>query len=100
MYTIDYMFFIPSILFTILIVLLNIRFDAKERFFLLSTVLAFIVMISQFILLNLISIDILKSLTHLIVLIIYSGIIIFQVCNKFSSGKPKKTQKKFLKERK
>ncbi len=96
---IEYILLLISALFTVLIILLNIRFNAKEGLFILSTVVALTVLIIQFILINVISATFLKSLTHLIVLIIYTGIIIFQICNKFSSGKLRKSQKKFLKER-
>ena len=97
----DLILLIPSSLFIMLIILLNLRFNAKEGMFILSTVLAFFVLITQFVLINVISIPVLKSLTHLIVFIIYFVIVIFQIYKHFSFGKPKrKNQKKFIKERK
>ena len=88
---IEYILLLISALFTTLIVLLNIRFNAKEWLFILSTVVALTVLITHFILINVISAPFLKSLIHLIVLIIYSGIVIFLIYKKFSYGKSRKT---------
>ena len=101
MYTIDILMILASVVFTVLIILLNVRFDTNEGIFILSTVIAFSTVITQFILLSLLPVEDRNSV-HVIVLLVYFGIILFQIHRKFSFQKKRnvRNQKKFIERRK
>jgi len=101
MYTIDILMILASVVFTVLIILLNVRFDTNEGIFILSTVIAFSTVIIQFILLSILPVEDRNSI-HVIVLLIYFGIILFQINRKFSFQKKRnvRNQKKFIERRK
>ncbi len=97
MNTLDIAMILTSVVFLVLIIQLNFRLLAKEALFITSTVLACSILITQFFLVFVLSIEILKALTHWISLILNSGIVIFQIYKNFSNRKYKnKSQKKFL----
>ena len=101
MYTIDILMILASVVCTVLIILLNVRFDTNEGIFILSTVIAFSTVIIQFILLSILPVEDRNSI-HVIVLLIYFGIILFQINRKFSFQKKRnvRNQKKFIERRK
>ena len=101
MYTLDLLMVLASVIFTVLIILLNVRFDTNEGIFILSTVIAFSTVIIQFILLSILPVEDRNSI-HVIVLLIYFGIILFQINRKFSFQKKRnvRNQKKFIERRK